>query len=161
MEALEEEVEEEEVEEYDDDEEEEEEDSEDEEEEEEENTLVSSAVKATTKRKIKESKKAVKEGLASKTSKNETKKTKKKSKFSLKIPYIIKTFLNPVTVFTMTKAYFGSLFTLDYFKEEDSSQNLRSALEEKAKKGGAPSRGRKKMKRGQAKTLSDLPQLNT
>ena len=47
----------------------------------------------------------------------------------------------------------------------DGSQDLRSALESKAKKGGAASggsRGRKRsMKRGQSKSLSDLPPLPT
>ena len=46
---------------------------------------------------------------------------------------------------------------------QDSSSSLRSALEEKAKRdaaaGGAKKRGRK-MKPGQAKTISDLPVLN-
>lgn len=47
---------------------------------------------------------------------------------------------------------------------QEVSQDLRMSLEEKARKGGsAPShaRGKRKMKRGQAKTLSDLPKLNT
>jgi len=45
---------------------------------------------------------------------------------------------------------------------QESSQDLRSALEEKAKKAtGGGSKGKRKMKPGQAKTLSDLPQLNT
>jgi hypothetical protein len=62
----------------------------------------------------------------------------------------------------MTKAYFASLFNLDYLAE-DSSQDLRSALEEKAKKSGSAGgrKGKRMMKPGQAKTLSDLPQLNT
>ena len=62
----------------------------------------------------------------------------------------------------MTKAYWASLFSLDYGKKADSSQDLRSALEEKAKKAtGGPPKRKRKMKPGQAKTLSDLPQLNT
>ncbi len=46
--------------------------------------------------------------------------------------------------------------------KQDSSQDLRSALEQKARSapaGGKPKRARK-MKPGQAKTISDLPQLN-
>jgi len=49
-------------------------------------------------------------------------------------------------------------------QEQDSSQNLRTALEQKARQGGGGKkklRGKRKMKPGQAKTLSDLPQLNT
>lgn len=46
--------------------------------------------------------------------------------------------------------------------QQDTSENLRTALQEKAKKGGgSPNRGKRKMRPGQAKTLSDLPQLNT
>lgn len=49
------------------------------------------------------------------------------------------------------------------FFPQDESQYLRSALEEKAKKSGGTggARGKRKMKPGQAKTLSDLPQLST
>ena len=46
-------------------------------------------------------------------------------------------------------------------KDTDSSQDLRSALEQKARQGGSKRLGKKKMKPGQAKTLSDLPALNT
>ena len=47
--------------------------------------------------------------------------------------------------------------------QQDASQDLRSALDEKARKAGpsTQARGRRKMKRGQAKTLSDLPKLNS
>lgn len=79
----------------------------------------------------------------------------------LKLPYILRASTNPFTVFAMTKAYFASLFNLEYAKK-DLSQDLRSALEEKAKKfGGGGAKGKRKMRPGQAKTLSDLPQLNT
>jgi hypothetical protein len=46
--------------------------------------------------------------------------------------------------------------------KKDSSQNLRSAMEDKAKKagGGSPRKGKRQMRPGQAKTLSDLPQLS-
>mmetsp|Transcript_27009 Transcript_27009/g.55339 ORF Transcript_27009/g.55339 Transcript_27009/m.55339 type:complete len:80 (-) Transcript_27009:470-709(-) len=48
------------------------------------------------------------------------------------------------------------------FNEKEPSQNLRSALEEKARKqpGAGQSKPKRKMKPGQAKTLSDLPQLS-
>lgn len=80
-----------------------------------------------------------------------------------KIPYIVRAFMNPFTVFAMTKGYFASLFNIDYL-QEDISQNLRSALQEKAKSsppgGGGGGKKARKMKPGQAKTLSDLPQLS-
>jgi len=77
------------------------------------------------------------------------------------IPYIVRACLNPFTLVAMTKAYFVSLMDINYLKEEPS-QNLRSALEEKARKqpGAGQSKPKRKMKPGQAKTLSDLPQLS-
>jgi hypothetical protein len=122
-------------------------------------STVSAAAK--TKSKVEATKKA-----SIKTEVNKklisTKKKKNSLMKLLHIPYILKASLNPLTLFAMTKAYWASLFNLDYLKKADASQDLRSALEEKAKKGGSSAnKGRRKMKRGQAKTLSDLPQLNT
>jgi len=57
-----------------------------------------------------------------------------------------------------------SFITNTCIASQEKSQGLRSALEEKAKKSGSSSGGRtgkRQMKPGQAKTLSDLPQLNT
>lgn len=147
------------------------EDDEDEEEEEEEedNAAGAKLAAATIASAAKTKSKAAAEKMASiKTEVNKklassSKITKKKNKsFLLRIPYILRACLNPITLLSMTKAYWASLVNLDYLKKADSSQDLRSALEEKAKKGGSgPAKGRRKMKRGQAKTLSDLPQLNT
>jgi len=76
------------------------------------------------------------------------------------VPYIIRACLNPFTLLSMTKGYFISLFDINYLKEEPS-QNLRSALEAKAKQGGGGKpKPKRKMRPGQAKTLSDLPQLS-
>lgn len=130
-----------------------------EEEEEEDVVMVKSAVKATQKAKAKKTA-AVKETVSAKLS---VKKAKRPSLFKRYIPYIVRASLSPATLIAMTKAYFASLFNLNYLAE-DSSQDLRSALEEKAKKSGSAGGGRKgkrAMKPGQAKTLSDLPQLNT
>ena len=129
--------------------------------------LAAATVSATTKAKAKvaAANKAsieteVNKKLAS-TSTNKKKKSKSLAKM-LHIPYILRACLNPITLFAMTKAYWASLMNLDYLKKADASQDLRSALEEKAKRGGSgPAKGRRKMKPGQAKTLSDLPQLNT
>ncbi|CAB9526952.1 expressed unknown protein [Seminavis robusta] len=125
-------------------------------------TLAASAVKAASKSKAKKTasvKAAIKTGLAD----TPTVPKKKKSGLLsiLKIPYIIKASLNPMTLFAMTKAYWGSLFNLNYIKK-DTSQDLRSALEEKAKRAaGGGSKPKRKFKPGQAKSLSDLPPLNT
>jgi len=86
--------------------------------------------------------------------------TKKKRSFLKGVPYIIRASLNPITFLAMTKAYFKSLFDFNYLKK-DESQNLRSAMEEKAKRGPIEARKKKRQfKPGQAKTLSDLPQLS-
>lgn len=93
------------------------------------------------------------------------KKKKTKSSSILRLPYIIRAFMNPFTVISMTKAYWSSLFNLNYLKNRiEPTQELRSALEEKAKKkggGGGNSARKKVMKRGQSKSLSDLPQLSS
>ena len=45
--------------------------------------------------------------------------------------------------------------------QKEPTQNLRSALEEKARKQQpGPTKPKRKMKPGQAKTISDLPQLS-
>lgn len=137
--------------------------------------LSKSAVLAAKKAKSKKtsaSKKALSQSLSSSSSSIKKKKVpvkaaaapvrKSRGGITKKIPYIIRAFMNPFTVLAMTKGYFASLFNIDYL-QEDTSQTLRSALEEKAKQtGGGPKpkpRGRK-MRPGQAKTLSDLPVIN-
>jgi hypothetical protein len=59
--------------------------------------------------------------------------------------------------------YQRSKLTLFSIIPQDSSQELRSALEEKARRNGGSgaAKGKRKFKRGQAKSLSDLPKLNT
>ncbi|GMI15021.1 hypothetical protein TrVE_jg13937 [Triparma verrucosa] len=66
----------------------------------------------------------------------------------------------------MITIYFKSLFNPSYptltDTDEVSGSNLRSALERKANKsGGIKKKGVRKMKRGQAKTINDLPKLNS
>lgn len=129
---------------------------------EEDTKLSASAVKALKKAQAKkkaQTKKTVSASLKTKTSST---KTKPKSSGGLvqKIPYIVRAVMNPFTLFAMTRAYIASLVNIDYLKE-DVSQDLRSALQEKAK--AMPTGGKKrarKMRPGQAKTLSDLPQLS-
>jgi len=138
-------------------------------------SLAAAAVLKSVKQKAntaKSKKDAVKKAVNSKLRKSNisssttTAALKKKKTSLLKIlhvPYIVRVLFHPVTVFRMTSAYWKSLFDLNYGKQE-ASQELRSALEEKAKRGGGPAsggKGRRKMKRGQAKTLSDLPKLST
>lgn len=138
----------------------EEEESEDEDEEEMEETedldpkLAKSAQAKAASVKTKMAKVAVKAAVSASV----PKKAKKKSSSSLfHIPYIIKACMNPFTLMKMTRAYFASLVQLDYLKEtEDSSQNLRSALEQKAKKGGGGNRGKRKFKPGQSKVSTKM-----
>eukprot|EP00571_Detonula_confervacea_P016111 CAMPEP_0172310696 /NCGR_PEP_ID=MMETSP1058-20130122/12546_1 /TAXON_ID=83371 /ORGANISM="Detonula confervacea, Strain CCMP 353" /LENGTH=208 /DNA_ID=CAMNT_0013023613 /DNA_START=30 /DNA_END=656 /DNA_ORIENTATION=+ len=78
------------------------------------------------------------------------------------VPYIVRACLNPFTLISMTKAYFVSLCDVNYLKEEQS-QTLRSALQEKARtqpQSSGSTKPKRKMKPGQSKTLSDLPQLS-
>jgi len=134
-----------------------EEESDDEEEEE-----APSLAKATKKAATKSVKKSVATAMKS---------TQKKSMLPklgnlFRLPYIVKACLNPVVFWKMTAEYWKSLYNINYLSDKttDSSQDLRTALEHKARHGGSgkkPSRGKRKMKPGQAKTLSDLPQLNT
>ena len=151
------------------DEEDEDEEEDDEEEEEEEEEMHDAALAAAalssaqkTQRKLKTAqRKAVKQEVASKLAPS---KKKKKSRGVAKqfLPYIIRASLNPFTVWSMARVYFASLINVDYMKDRTpSDQELRSALEEKAKRSSpGPKKGKRKMKRGQAKTLSDLPQLS-
>lgn len=145
----------------------------DEEEEEEEEPVVvkksSSLTKSTLKstQKIKQNTKT----QATKKSKdvvNSSLSMKKKKKISLlkalHVPYIIRAGLNPVTFIQMTKAYFASLFNINYLQaHEESSDGLRSALEAKARReaaAGTSRKGKKTMKPGRSKSLSDLPPIN-
>ena len=127
--------------------------------------LSASTVKATAKAKSKRTA-AVKESLSAQlATKPQKRKGNKKSILQLlRVPYIVRACLNPVTVIAMTRAYFASLFNISFLEEEES-QTLRSALEDKAKKpggsaGGGGRKGKRAMRPGQAKTLSDLPQLS-
>lgn len=135
--------------------------SDEEETDDEEEEIVPKLAKATKKAATKVVKKSVAAALRPK------KKKKKSGLMKLfKLPYIVKACLNPFVFFQMTVGYWKSLYNIDYMTEKvaDSSQDLRSALEQKARYGGGgkkSSRGKRKMKPGQAKTLSDLPQLNT
>jgi len=127
-------------------------------------TSAISAVEKAKKKKAEEAKRTMNKAiLKSKVAAEVRKKRKKSPSLLKKVPYIFRAFMNPFTVLTMTRGYFASLFNIDYLEEhleDDSSQNLRSALEEKAKI--SPTRGKRtrKMRPGQRKTLSDLPQLS-
>jgi hypothetical protein len=135
-----------------------EEDSDEEEEEEElDPKLVKSAQAKAASVKTKMAKAAVKAAVSASVAPVKKKKKSSSQMNFFHIPYIIKACMNPFTLMKMTRAYFASLVQLDYLKEtEDSSQNLRNALEEKAKKGGGNTRGKRKFKPGQAKVSSQL-----
>lgn len=80
--------------------------------------LASSAVKASKKSQAKRATKA-KSAVNQKLVHNKITSVQKKQKRrkGIKIPYIIKACFNPFTVLAMTKAYFASLFNLDYGKK--------------------------------------------
>jgi len=120
--------------------------------------LFESALAATKKAKRKKTS-ATKKTLDAELAKSRPKR-KKKSNIMSRIPYIVRACANPFTVFSMTRVYFASLFDIRYL-EKDSSQQLRSEAQDKAKKESRSGRQQeKKMRPGQAKTLSDLPQLS-
>lgn len=126
--------------------------------------LATSAKTVARKRKTATVKSKVKIAMAASSTKSVSvaKKTNSGSMYKRYVPYIVRACLNPFTLLAMTKAYFVSLCDIDYLKE-DQSQTLRSALEEKARKqqpASGPTRPKRKMKPGQAKTISDLPQLS-
>jgi len=127
-------------------------------------TSAISAVEKAKKKKAEEAKKTMNKAIL-KSKVAYAKKTRKKSRSLLKkVPYIFRAFINPFTVLAMTRGYFASFFNIDYLEEneqQDSSQTLRSALEEKAKMQSSRGKKVRKMKPGQSKSLSDLPALNT
>lgn len=83
------------------------------EEEEEDVVMVKSAVKASQKARAKQTA-AVKKTMSEKLS---VKKTKKPSLVKKFVPYIVRASLSPLTLLAMTKAYFASLFNLNYLAE--------------------------------------------
>lgn len=124
--------------------------------------LATSTKAAVQKKKTAVIKSKVKVAMAAASSSKLTKKTSGVGIYKRYVPYIVRACVNPFTLFAMTKAYFLSLCDINYLKE-DESQTLRSALQEKARKQNPSSGSTKptrKMKPGQAKTLSDLPQLS-
>jgi len=143
--------------------------------EEEEEPIVTKAKKLATSTKSATQKKALKQtavktaalkskvsvAMASSSSSSSKPVAKKKGVYKRFVPYIVRACLNPFTLVAMTKAYFVSLMDINYLNKEEPSQNLRSALEEKARKQQpGPTKPKRKMKPGQAKTISDLPQLS-
>ena len=75
-------------------------------------SAMHSAVKVQVK-KITETKEAVSSSLKMKKAKQKGKLLK-----ALRLPYIIRAVMNPITVFLMTRAYFASLFNLNFMKEQ-------------------------------------------
>jgi len=124
----------------------------------------SSSLKDSTLRSSRKAE-ARKTALADKEAKNVLKKelSVKEKRTLLRLPYVLRALLNPVTFFAMTKAYWLSFFDFDYVqKNSNAAQDLRSALQTRAKKsGGGSGLPKRRMTRGQAKTLSDLPALSS
>jgi hypothetical protein len=73
---------------------------------------IQSTAKAQTRKSI-----ATKEAVSSSL---KIKKPKRKGsiKKAFTVPYVIRAFMNPFTVFAMTRAYFGSLFNLNFMNEQ-------------------------------------------
>jgi hypothetical protein len=80
--------------------------------------LAASAVKAANKSKAKTESQNTATSKKAINSKLEPKKSSKNSLMKkFHVPYIVRACLNPLTVFAMTKAFWASLFNLDYLKE--------------------------------------------
>merc|ERR1711862_883409 len=75
----------------------------------------------------------------------------------IRLPYLLRACLSPYTLYSMTKAYFA-LVNVSYLEEMKPQKSLRPTFEEKATTT-KPKKGKRIMKPGQAKTLSDLPKL--
>lgn len=81
--------------------------------------MAASAAKAAAKSRARKAA-ATKQSVNAKLAKMPVKHSKKKSSTSilkmLHVPYILRALLNPITIFTMAKGYWASLFNLDYLK---------------------------------------------
>jgi hypothetical protein len=143
----------------------EEEEDTDEDEEDEDSSLAASTRKKIDRTKRSSVKKEVASQLAKTGAVKKDKKTKARSSSFTIVPYIVRASLNPFTFFAMVKLYWVTYFDFDYMKKRQvAGQELRSALEEKAKRSSPYSgskKAKRKMKPGQAKTLNDLPQLSS
>jgi hypothetical protein len=130
---------------------------------EEETSLAATTMKKIHRKKLSSVKKEVASQLAKTAAAVTKKKSKRTSPFTI-VPYIVRASLNPFTFIAMVRLYWVTFFDYDYMKKRQvSGQELRSALEEKAKRSpyGGSKKAKRKMKPGQAKTLSDLPQLSS
>ena len=113
-------------------------------------------------------KQTVQSKLLSSSNNKQKKKNPSSSYYKRAIPYIIRAAMNPFTFWAMTRSYWASLFNLNYLHDQQSSSGelLRTAREELEKRkvtlpNSSNKRGKKTMKRGQAKTLNDLPKLSS
>ena len=136
--------------------------------------LATAALKSVTKTKqvLAQQKTAIlKQTVQSKLLSSNNKQKKKNpssSYYKRAIPYIIRAAMNPFTFWAMTRSYWASLFNLNYLhdQQQSSGELLRTAREELEKRkvtlpNSSNKRGKKTMKRGQAKTLNDLPKLSS
>lgn len=143
--------------------------------------LATAALKSVTKTKekiVQHQTAILKQAVQSKLSTTLPSSKSKKNKGSVLqvykrvVPYIIRAAMNPFTFIAMTKSYWASLFNLNYLHQQQMMNQggnnvlLRTAIEENEKrKVSLPSSNRrstkKTMKRGQAKTLNDLPKLSS
>jgi hypothetical protein len=97
-------------------------------------TLATSTKSATQKKALKQTavktaalKSKVSVAMASSSSTSSKAVTKKKGVYKRFVPYIVRACLNPFTLVAMTKAYFVSLFDINYLKEV-SEKNIPSCV---------------------------------
>merc|ERR1711862_961519 len=137
----------------------EEESEEEEEEEEVATTTLLKSTKASTAKIQKKHKQESKSTVNVVLQKEKLKRKYKKNIFpKIRLPYLLRACLSPYTLYSMTKAYFASLVNVSYLEEMKPQKSLRPTFEEKVTTT-KPKKGKRIMKPGQAKTLSDLPKL--
>ena len=96
-------------------------------------TLVTSTQELIRKKQTTEMKSQIKKAVsASSTSSSSSSSSKKKSSgnslYKRYVPYIIRATLNPITLWTMTKAYFVSLCDINYGKEVSRTEKYKSTI---------------------------------
>jgi hypothetical protein len=94
-------------------------------------TLVTSTQELIRKKQTTEMKSQIKKAVSASSTSSSSSSKKKSSGNSLYkryVPYIIRATLNPITLWTMTKAYFVSLCDINYGKEVSRTEKYKSTI---------------------------------
>ena len=91
-------------------------------------TLATSTQELIQKKQTTEMKSQFKKAVSASSSTSSKKKSSGNSLYKRYVPYIIRATLNPITLWTMTKAYFVSLCDINYGKEVSRTEKYRSTI---------------------------------